>query len=343
MRSSVPHAIPANPVLTRRRLLSAAAGAGALALTGCGSAPAASTPAAAAGSAGPSTVTACGHTLTFAQPPQRVVSFYPAMTELLLALGLDARIAGQVNTNQSPPSPQYADRYAKVKVLAEQEPSIEVLLAARPDLIVADGSYHFDGKQLPTIDDLATKGIPVYLNKSFCDGQKVLAKVSNVDTDLTNLGQVFGVQPLAGKLAQDGKASLADVTYRLAGHTPVRTALVTVYDKALYVDAGGLYTDVLTLAGGQNLTSQAELPAGEYYTQVSPETVARKNPDVIVYTYLDDTGRQSTLDYLKTTFASTTAVKTGRLAPTPEATFGGALRSIAGVTTLAKQLHPDVF
>jgi iron complex transport system substrate-binding protein len=330
-------------VLTRRGLLSAAAGAGALLLTGCDSSTATTPAAAAAGSAGPSTVTACGHTLTFAQPPQRVVSFYPAMTELLLALGLDARIAGQVNTNQAPASAEYAERYAKVKVLSEQEPSIEVLLAARPDLVVADGSYHFDGKQLPTIDDLAKRGVPVYLDKSFCDGQKTSAKVTDVEADLTNLGQVFGVAPLAGKLARDGKTGLADVAGRLAGRTPVRAALVTVYDKALYVDAGGLYTDVLTLAGGQNLTTEAEMPAGEYYAQVSPETVARKNPDVIVYTYLDDTGRRTTLDYLKTTFANTAAARTGRLVPAPEATFGGALRSVAGVTALARLLHPDAF
>ena len=121
----------------------------------------------------------------------------------------------------------------------------------------------------------------------------------------------------------------------------MRAALVTLYDKALYADAGGLYTDVLTLAGAQNLTASSELPAGEYYAQVSPETVARKNPDVIVYTYLDDTGRQTTHRYLTTTFANTTAVKTGRLVATPEATFGGALRSVAGVAALARQLHPD--
>jgi iron complex transport system substrate-binding protein len=331
----------ANRPLTRRRLLSTAAGAGALLLAGCGSTPAASTPAASAAATGPATVTACGRTITFAQPPQRVVSFYPAMTELLLALGLDDCIAGQVNTNQSPPTPEYADRYANVKILAEQEPSAEILLAARPDLIVADASYHFDGKQLPTINDLNAKGIPVYLNQSFCDGRKTLAKISDVYTDLTNLGQVFGVTPLADQLAQKAKTDLADITKRLGGRTPVRTALVTLYDKALYADAGGLYTDVLALAGSQNLTTQSEMPAGEYYAQVSPETVARKNPDVIVYTYLDDTGRQNTHNYLTTTFANTTAVKTGRLIATPEATFGGALRSITGVTALARQLHPD--
>ena len=183
----------------------------------------------------------------------------------------------------------------------------------------------------------------VDLDHSFCDGRKVLTKVSDVELDLDNLGRVFGVLPIARKLADDVRTSLADVARRLAGRTPVRAALVTLYDKALYADAGGLYTDVLTLAGGQNLTPQTELPAGEYYGQVSPETVAAKNPDVIVYAYLDEAARRDAENYLRTTFARTAAVKAGRLVATPEATFGGALRSVAGVTTLAKQLHPDAF
>ncbi|MGI5240714.1 ABC transporter substrate-binding protein [Dactylosporangium sp. CA-139066] len=325
-------------VLRRRTLL---AGAGAFLLAGCGRAPAAGPPKPATAAA--TSVTACGGDLTFAAPPQRVVSFYPAMTELLLALGLDERLAGQVNTNQSPPSPTYAQRYTAVKVLAEQEPSIEVLLAARPDLIVADAGYHFDGKQLPTIDDLAAKGIPVYRNASFCDGRKTLAKVGDVDTDLTGLGRIFGVADRAAALAAAAKQTLADTGARLSSRAPARCALVTVYDKALYADAGGLYTDVLTLAGGRNVTDPSELPAGEYYAQVSAETVARKNPDVIVYTYLDDTGRAASEDYLRRTFADTTAVRTGRMIATPEATFGGALRSVDGVPVLARQLHPDAF
>ncbi|WP_432971080.1 ABC transporter substrate-binding protein [Dactylosporangium sp. CA-233914] len=329
-----------NVAVSRRSLLRGAAATGGLLLAGCAAPAEGGAPTASATTV---PVTACGRDLTFAAPPQRIVSFYPAMTELLLALELDARIAGQVNTDQSPPSPAYAERYAKVKVLAAQEPSVEVLLSARPDLIVADAAYHFDGKQLPTVEDLAAKGIVVYLNASFCEGRKVLAKVGDADIDLANLGRVFGVEAKAKEIGERGRASIADTAARLSGRPPVRCALVTVYDKALYADAGGLYTDVLTLAGGRNVTEQSEMPAGEYYAQVSPETIARKNPDVIVHTYLDDAGRASAQDYLRRTFADTTAVRTGRVIATPEATFGGALRSVDGVAALARQLHPDAF
>jgi iron complex transport system substrate-binding protein len=271
------------------------------------------------------------------------VSTYPAMTELLIALGLTDRLAGQINTNLSPPSPEYAAEYAKVKVLAEAEPSIEVLLSARPDFIVADGPYHFDGKRLPTIEDLAKRKIPVFVNQQFCDGKKVEGRVTQAYMDVADLGKIFGVEAMATSLVDEAKGRLDAVKAKLSGVQPVPTALVTVFDKALYVDAGGLYTDVLENAGGENLTKQSELPAGETYGQMSAEVVAKKNPEAIVYTYLDDASRKESEAFLRTAFANTAAVKNGRMIATAEATFSGALRSFPGLEQLAKDLHPDAF
>ncbi|MBM7790616.1 ABC transporter substrate-binding protein [Tenggerimyces flavus] len=289
------------------------------------------------------TVTNCGASLSFAQAPSRVVSTYPAMTELMIALGLTDKLAGQINTNLSPPLPEYAEEYAKVQVLAEAEPSVEVLLSARPDLILADGPYHFDGKRLPTIEDLAKRKIPVYVNQQFCEGKKLEGKVMQAYTDIENLGKIFGVADKATALADQAKGRLDAVKAKLSGVRPVRTALVTVFDKALYVDAGGLYTDVLQTAGGENLTQQSELPKGEYYGQISAEVVAKKNPDAIVFTYLDDASRRDSEAFLRAAFANTAAVKNGRMIATAEATFSGALRSFPGLEQLAKDLHPDAF
>lgn len=325
--------------LSRRALLSATAFAAVAAACGPDQSPSARP----TSSGQPVTLTNCGASLSFAQPPSRVVSTYPAMTELMIALGLTDKLAGQINTNLSPPLPEFAGEYAKVRVLAEAEPSVEVLLSARPDLILADGPYHFDGKRLPTIEDLAKRKIPVYVNQQFCEGKKLEGKVTQAFTEIENLGKIFGVSDQATQLAGQAKGRLDAVKAKLSGVQPVRTALVTVFDKALYVDAGGLYTDVLQTAGGENLTQQSELPKGEYYGQISAEVVAKKNPDAIVFTYLDDASRKDSEAFLRTAFTNTTAVKSGRMIATAEATFSGALRSFPGLEQLAKDLHPDAF
>lgn len=285
----------------------------------------------------------CGRPLTFDAVPTRVVSTYPAMTEVMIALGKQNLLAGQINTNLSPPDPHYAQEFAKVKVLAEGEPSVEVLLSARPDLILADGPYHFDGKRLPTIDDLAKRGIPVYINPQFCEGKKLQGKVDQAYGELADLGKIFDAEGPAQTLTDSAEATLADVARRISDQPTRPAAIVTLYEKSLYADAGGLYTDVLRLAGGQNVTAQNELPAGEYYGQVSPESVARKNPEAIVYTYLDEEGRRTSDDQLRVMFKNTKAVKESRLIGVPESIFSGSLRSFDGVATLAKALHPDAF
>lgn len=329
--------------ISRRAVL--AAGGAAMVSTGCGTTRSASSPAAdsVAAKGNPVTVTNCSESLRFDQVPRRVVSTYPSMTELMLALGLRDRLAGHINTELSPPSEEYADEFAKVEVLSPGEPSVEVLLSARPDLIVADGPYHFDGKRLPAIADLEERGIQVYVNQQFCEGKKLEGRVEQAYTDLANLGKIFDVRDQANALVDKAKSDLADVRQRLDGRPPVRTALVTLYEKSLYVDAGGLYTDVLELAGGENLTAQSELPPGEYYGQVSAETVAKKNPDAIVFTYLDEESERTSKEWLRMAFAETSAVRQDRLISTPEATFSGALRSFPGVTSLAEALHPDAF
>ncbi|MFF7081055.1 ABC transporter substrate-binding protein [Streptomyces lavendulae] len=150
----------------RRQPLGAAAALAAL-LTACGSpAPAGSgKPAAAVADAGnrttyPTQAENCGRTVKVDRAPERIVSFFASHTELLLELGLKDRVAGQTWTNQSPPKPAYADAYKSLRILAPGEISREALLAARPDFILDDGEYRFDGRKLPTIDELARLSAP---------------------------------------------------------------------------------------------------------------------------------------------------------------------------------------
>lgn len=326
---------------------------GLLTITGCAAGqsqprpPASAAPAApgATGATGATTlsVSNCGRELTFTEPPTRIVSLYPPLTELLLALGAKNQIVGQSGLNQAPPQAEFKAAIDAIPVISKAEPSTEALLAARPQLLIAEGDYHFDGKRLPTIDDLKARGIQVYIDTAHCPGKKAEGKVADAYTDMGNLGRLLGDEQGAAVLTGQQQRTLADVATRLTGREPVRTALVTVYDKSLYVDAGGVYSDVLTLAGGKNVTEKSELPAGEYYAQVSAESVAKKNPDAIVFTYLDEEGRSSSEQWLREAFAATAAVRNDRLIAVPEAAFSGGLRSFAGVAELAGALHSNAF
>ncbi|MFJ1535450.1 ABC transporter substrate-binding protein [Streptomyces mirabilis] len=303
---------------------------------------------AAAGTAGrgarttyPAQVANCGRTVRVERAPQRIVSFFPSNTELLLKLGLGDRIAGQTWTNQSPPKPAYADAYRKVKVLAPGEISREALLSARPDFILADGEYQFDGKKLPTIDDLAKLGVPVYIDSAFCPKTTGTATLDATSTDLTSLGTLLDVSaPAAAAVADVGKP-LATVDTALKGRPATSAAMVQVVDKQLYALAGGLYSDIVRRAGGTNMLDK-DVPKGSNFAPLSVEALAKRDPDVLIYHYTGDADRAASEQWLKEHLGATKAVRTHRLVAVPAADFSE-LRAVDGTLALAKALHPDAF
>ncbi|MFD9334985.1 ABC transporter substrate-binding protein [Streptomyces sp. NPDC060028] len=330
---------------TRPALAGTAAGLAAL-LTACGSpAPADSgKPAAAVADAGnrttyPAQAKNCGRTVTVDHAPERIVSFFPSNTELLLELGLKDRIAGQTWTNQSPPKPAYADAYKSLKVLAPGEISREALLAARPDFILADGEYQFDGTKLPTIGELAKLGVPVYIDSAFCPQTTGTATLDATTADLTALGTLLDAKAPAQKAATALRERLAAVDKTVDARTATPVAMVQIVDKQLYALSGGLYTDILRRAGGNDLLT-ATVPAGSNFGPYSAEDLAKKDPDVLVYNYTGEEDRAASEAWLRSHLGATKAVVNHRLVAVPAADFSE-LRAVDGTVALAKALHPD--
>ncbi|MDQ0743143.1 iron complex transport system substrate-binding protein [Clavibacter sp. B3I6] len=329
--------IPARRRAHRILALAAGATAAALLLAGCATASADDRTAPTAGASGPVSVDSCDRTLSFAEGPQRIVSLWPAVTEMLLELGAGDRIVGQAYTDQSPPLDRYREAYDRVPVLATGAVDRETLLAAHPDLIVADGEYHFDGTELPTIDDLAALGIRVYVISSFCHGQVTTGHVDDAVTDLRSLGVLLGAGEAADRAVADARSQLAAVDAAVASADPVDLAVLQIFDGSVYADARGLYSDVVARAGGRNVYEDA-LPADQYYGEISVEDVARRDPGTIVYLYSTDAERDGVRADLEARLPGVRAVREGRLLALPSTDFIGS-RAVDGVVALHALLH----
>ncbi|GAA3086593.1 ABC transporter substrate-binding protein [Streptosporangium carneum] len=295
----------------------------------------------AAAGAFPAQVVNCGRTVRVTRAPERIVSFFPSNTELLLALGVKDRVAGQVWADQSPPKPAYAADYAGVKVLSGGEVSRETLLAARPDFILADGEYNFDGRKLPTIAELAELGVPVYVDAAFCPAVTGTATLADTERDLDALGALLGVPDRTARAKETVAATLGDVRRRLADRTPVRAAMVQIFDRQLYGLAGGLYSDIVRTAGGVNVLD-GQVPPGKNFEVVSVEAVAKADPETIVYHHTDDADRAAAERWIRDHLGQTRAVRDNRLIGTPAADYSG-LRAVDGALALARALHPAAF
>jgi iron complex transport system substrate-binding protein len=108
-----------------------------------------------AGRAGsrPAIVDALGDTLSAGPCPQRIVSLSPSVTEILFVLGVDSsRIVGVTRFCDYPPA---ARRRPVVGGIVD--PSPEVILAQRPDLVLA-----VRGNPRPLLRQLRRLGLPVF-------------------------------------------------------------------------------------------------------------------------------------------------------------------------------------
>lgn len=277
----------------------------------------------------------CGRTVTFDAPPQRIVSGWPTSTELLLELGVGERVVGQYNTSQGDPRQEYAEEYAAVPVLSEAAPTREGLLAADPDLLWADGTYLFDGQQLPTIQDLEASGTQVLVLSGFCDDGGASA-VSDVDDDLATLGAALGLTDETASLHTDLADRLEAVAEQGSGRLVVDAMLVSTFDGSVFTYEG-VYSDMLEMAGGHNVM-EGTLPEGTFFGQLSVEELTSRDPGTMVYLLSGEETEDQARAYLRETFPTVAAVADGRIVFLPQIDSTN-LRTVDGVEQLAAQLE----
>ncbi|PZR53746.1 zinc ABC transporter substrate-binding protein [Xylanimonas oleitrophica] len=333
-----------------RRTAPAALALGALAaLTACGSA------VTAAGAGGgtaaadgyPVTVENCGRTLTVDSAPERIVGLSPAQTELLVRLGLADRLAGQAQTDMHELPNDVAPQVTDVPVLSTSTPPArETLLEVHPDAVVAPTEYEFTAEQgFATIDQLAQAGAVTYVAAGGCSERRATGEVTDLFTDIDALGRIFGVTGAAEDLAAEARADLQAVDEAVADRPRPSVAQLYVEGKTLAAIGAGVEYDMIARAGGDNVFNPEEKLFEQFFSAIiSPEEVAARNPDAIVFAVRDQAEEARVREYLRQTFPDVTAVKEDRLVAlrTPD-TFPGTLGNVTAVRTIAEALHPDAF
>ncbi|HET9925700.1 MAG TPA: helical backbone metal receptor, partial [Methylomirabilota bacterium] len=95
-----------------------------------------------------------GRRLVLPAPPARIISLVPSVTEILFTIGAQDRLVGVTDFCDYP-----AEARQKPSVGGMLAPSLETMVALKPDLVVATTS----GNRHETFDQLARLKIPVYV------------------------------------------------------------------------------------------------------------------------------------------------------------------------------------
>jgi iron complex transport system substrate-binding protein len=264
-----------------------------------------------------------------AGPPASVVAFAVAPDKLI----------GWTSHFRDYERPFVAPKYADLPALGRltgrgNTANVEVVIAARPDLIFDYGSVR------PTFASLADRvqaqtGIPYVL----LDGD-----FDRMADSIEEFGRIVGEEKRGSELAAYARETVADIARRLATIPPARRPRVYYGRGPRGLDtglAGSINMESIEQVGAVNVA--AELGRGGL-VQVSVEQVLRWNPDVVV-TIDPNFFASVRRDPLWREIA---AVKSGRVYLAPNAPFGWidfppSINRLIGLRWLCRVLYPEAF
>ena len=288
--------------------------------------------------------------MTVEKPPERAVSLNQGSTEILLSLGLADRMAGTA-TWTDPVREGLEEENDKVERLADNAPSYERVLETEPDLVTASFLGTLGEGGVTTSDALDELGVPSYLSPAECGkgdastgngSRESTLEIDTVYQEITDLAQIFDVE-------DEGEELIADLRSRMeqaSSDAPEGEVSVLFWfansESPYMAGCCGAPGIIIRALGLDNVFDDSQ----EEWPQINWETVATRNPDVIV---IGDLTRKSQtaetaeakIDFLKNhpVASEMTAVKEDRFISLTGAAMNPSIRTVDGVEQVAAGLR----
>lgn len=202
-----------------------------------------------------------GVVTTLAHPASRVISLIPSVTDGILALGAADRLVGRSTTDRVPASLEHLPIVGDALI-----PSVEQVVAARPDLVVLwAGDKRNDLRRQLGAVGIATIGLAV---------EDTTDAIRSIQT----LGTVLGLEARADSLVAAIHATLDSVRHATKDARPLRALFVVGAEPPLTVGPGTFIDQLLGVAGATNVFADASTR----WPTVSVEQVLARHPEVVV-------------------------------------------------------------
>lgn len=193
----------------------------------------------------------------FSQAAQRIVSLKPNVTEILFAMGAGEQVVGVTSFCDYPPEAR-----RKAKVGGYINPTLEAILALKPDLVVGEATGA--ASAVRRLQDLKVPTMIV----SFRD-------LAQIEAGMLQIATAAGRE----KQGQDLVARFHD---QLQPHRDpkrrVRVLLIIGRDPLFAVGPGGFISEIIERAGGDNVMKDA----GSAFSQINAEAIFERAPEVII-------------------------------------------------------------
>jgi len=263
--------------------------------------------------------------VALAGPPARIVSLVPSVTEIAFALGGEARIVGVSDFCDWPPAAR-----AKPRVGGMVNPSLETIVALRPDLVVGTD----EGNREETFLQLRRLGIPVYVVHA--------RRVAEMYDLITRVGELTGRRDAVASIVAGIRRRIEAVRAAVKALPAPRVLYVLWPDPLLVPGRDSHLTEMIELAGGRSITAAEPVS----YVRFSIEAAVARAPEVIVLadhgSGASTAGRAAPEKWQ--TLTSVPAIRAGRLYSVDLSIlhrYGP--RVPEGLEILARMIHPEAF
>lgn len=240
----------------------------------------------------------CGSEITFESAPESVVSIGQAGTEMLYGLGLGDKVVGTgVWFNEI--LPEFKEINDTVERLADNDPSLEAIVAKNPGLVTIEFEWHIGPEGIiGTREQFHELSVPTYVLPSDCVGKDNTSGVDGTREEafsteviyqgISELAAIFDVQETGTELIADMRAREAAALEAARGaNIDEATAVLWISSADLDIDpwvAGGMGVPnhMMEQVGIKNIVETAE-----EWPVVGWETIAKADPTFLIIGKMD--------------------------------------------------------
>lgn len=202
---------------------------------------------------------ALGRALTIPDPPRRIVSLVPSLTEWLFAIGLGERVVGVTEYCMHPRD----GVISKPKLRGTKNPDRAAIIALAPDVVIANKEEN----RARDVEALTSAGVNVYVT----DPRTILGAIDTLATLADLLGANQSAQPYLAAM----QAAYADLP---APRTGPRVLVPIWRDPWMAIGADTYAHDLLESCGAINVAADLE----GRYPRFDLDTISALRPDLIL-------------------------------------------------------------
>lgn len=203
-----------------------------------------------------------GYAHALGNPPQRIVSLAPNITEILFALSLEEEIIGVTRYCNYP-----QQALKKEKIGGMVDPDLEKIISLQPDLIIA-----FQGNPLRLIHRLKDLQLPVFVLQEGTSLESVFFLISKI-------GLITHKENPAAALVESLRKEFSRIQACLANVEHIPKVYINIHGKGLWTCGNDSFlNDLVVNARGLNIAGATP----RSWLAYSREELIHKNPEFII-------------------------------------------------------------